>query len=131
MCFIRHTNMTETLLPQLEDPEAREAVAEALMALFARWGLHEVNQAQLLGLTSVYELKRKIVAAGTNTMERAGYLLAVDRALLKLFPTQPGKRDRWIFTGNARLSGLTPLAVMLEKGVPGFILIKKLVESGG
>jgi hypothetical protein len=123
--------MTETLLPQLEDPEAREAVAEALMALFARWGLHEVNQAQLLGLSTVYQLKRKIVDAGSDTMERAGYLLAVDRALLKQFPSRPGKRDRWIFTGNVRLGGLTPLAVMLEKGVPGMILIKKLVESGG
>jgi hypothetical protein len=123
--------MTDTLLPQLEDPEAREAVAEALMALFTRWGLHEVNQAQLLGLASVYELKRKIVTADSNTMERAGYLLAVDRALLKQFPLQSGKRDRWIFTGNARLGGLTPFAVMLEKGVPGIVLIKNLVESGG
>lgn len=122
--------MAETLLPQLEDPEARKAVAEALMVLFARWGLHEVNQAQLLDLPSVYELKRKIVDAGSDTMERAGYLLAVDRALLKQFPSQPGKRDRWIFSGNAQLGGLTPLAVMLEKGVPGIILIKKLVESG-
>ena len=123
--------MTETLLPQLEDPEAREAVAEALMALLVRWDLHEVNQAHLLGLSTVYDLKRKIVAARFETMERAGYLLAIDRALLQRFPSQPGMRDRWIFTGNARLDGLTPLAVMLEKGVPGMIVIKKLLESGG
>lgn len=129
--YIRTQLMTDTLLPQLEDPEAREAVAEALMALFARWDLHEVNQAQLLGLSSVYELKRKMVEASSDTMERAGYLLAVDRALLKQFPAQPGKRDRWIFTRNAKLGGLTPLAVMLEQGVPGIILVKELVELKG
>lgn len=123
--------MPQTLLPQLEDPEARKAVAEAVMALLARWGLHEVNQARLLGLPTVFELKRKIVDADSQTMERIGYLLAIDRALLKRFPYEPGKRDRWVFTANEHLDGLTPLSLMLEKQVKGLIVVRALAESGG
>ena len=121
--------MKKTLLPQLEDSEAREAVAEALIALFARWDLHEVNQAQLLDLSSMLDLKQKLLQADSNTMERAGYLLAIDRALLKRYPSEPEKRDKWVFTANDNLDGLTPLAVMLEKGVPGIEVIKVLAES--
>ncbi|WP_455212427.1 hypothetical protein [Kaarinaea lacus] len=121
--------MNKTLLPQLEDPEAREAVAEAVMALFARWDLHEVNQAQLLSISSIIGFRKKILQADSNTMERAGYLLAIDRALLKRFPSQMEKRDRWVFTPNKNLDGLTPLSVMLDNGVPGMEVIKMLAES--
>jgi hypothetical protein len=123
--------VAETLLPQLKDPEAREAVADAVMALLNRWGLHEVNQARLLGLTSIVDCKRKIAAADSTSMERAGYLLAIERALLKRFPGQAHKHDEWIFLRHDRLAGLAPLSIMLEKGVPGMILVKKLAESGG
>ena len=123
--------MQDTLLPQLEDPEARKAVAEAVLALFNRWNLHEVNQARLLGIPTVIELKRKIVDADTDTMERIGYLLAIDRALLKHYPLESRERDRWIFTANEHLHGLTPLSVMLEKGIAGLVVVKALIVSGG
>jgi hypothetical protein len=123
--------MTDTLLPQLEEPEAREAVADAVLALLTRWGLHEVNQARLLALNSVIECKRKIAAGESTTMERAGYLFAIERALLKRFPSQAQKRNEWIFLRNERLAGLAPLSIMLEKGVPGMILVKKIAETGG
>lgn len=123
--------MADTLLPQLEDPEAREAVADAVLALLIRWGLHEVNQARLLDLNSVVECKREIMAADSTTMERAGYLLAIERALLKRFPAQVQKRDEWIFMRHERLADLSPISIMLEKGMSGMILVKKLAESGG
>ena len=123
--------MQDTLLPQLEDPEARKAVAEAVLALFDRWDLHEVNQARLLGLPTVIGLKRKILDADSDTMERIGYLLAIDRALLKHYPLEPSKRDSWIFTTNEHLDGMTPLSVMLKEEVPGMVVIKALAESGG
>ena len=122
--------MDKSLLPELQDPQAREAVAEALLALFARWQLHEVNQAQLLGLSSVVDFKQKILLANADTMTRAGYLLAIDRALLKHFPHQSAKRDRWVFSANEQLDGLTPLSIMLEKALPGLAVIKALAESG-
>jgi len=122
--------MVESLIPQLDSTEAREAVAQAVIALFARWQLHEVNQAQLLGLSSGFNLKSKITEGDTNTMERVGCLLAIDRALKKHFPSQPATRDRWIFTGNSQLNGVTPLSVMLDKGLPGIVLVKELAQLG-
>lgn len=121
--------MKETLLPELTDPEARTAVAEALGALFQRWGIHEVNQAQLLALTSVMDLKGKILEANSVTMERAGHILAIDRALRKRYPYQSMQRDQWIFTTNEKLDHLTPLSVMLKKGLPGIKVIRELVET--
>jgi len=121
--------MKKTLLPELQEPEARAAVAEALMGLFERWQLHEVNQAQLLGLTSVLDLKRKIIDANTETMERAGHLLAIDRALRQRFMAQPERRDRWIFTANDFLTGLTPISIMLEDGLKGIMSIRGMAES--
>jgi hypothetical protein len=100
------------------------------LALLVRWGLHEVNQARLLGLSSLLECKRKIMAGDFATMERAGYLLAIDRALLKRFPGRAEKRDTWILVRQERLFGLSPLSIMLEKGVPGMTLVKEFVESG-
>ena len=123
--------MPDTLLPQLEESEAREAVAEAVMAIFSRWGLHEVNQARLLGLSNVLKIREKFREADQDILERAGYLLAIDRGLLKRYPLEPSKRDRWVFTANDNLDGLTPLAVMLEKGTRGIAVIKALVESRG
>ena len=121
--------MSDTLLPQLKEPDARDAVAEAVMALFARWGLHEVNQAQLLSLSSVSKFKHKIRQANTDTMVRLGNLLAIDRALFKRFPADSGRRDQWIFTANENLEGLTPLAVMLDKGLAGIEVVRGLAEA--
>jgi myo-inositol catabolism protein IolC len=121
--------VNKTLLPELQDPEARIAVAEALLALFERWQLHEVNQAQLLGLNSVKGLKQKIVQAETETMERAGYLLAIDRALRQRTAAQAEREKNWIFTPNDYLSGLTPLSIMLEDGLQGIMSIRDMAES--
>lgn len=123
--------MVETLLPQLEDPEAREAVADAVLALLARWGLHEINQSRLLGLSSVIEIKQKLLAGDSDTIKRAAYLLAIGRALLHRYPSQTQKQDGWIFMGNEHLGGLSPLSIMLKKGIPGIIVIKRLAESEG
>ena len=121
--------MSKSLLPELQDPEARIAVAEALLALFERWRLHEVNQAQLLGLKSVKGLKQKIVQAETETMERAGHLLAIDRALRQRTAGQVEREQNWIIIPNDYLSGLTPLSIMLEDGLKGIMSIRDMAES--
>ena len=44
--------MSETLLPELNDPEALKALAEVVAALLDQWRVHEVNQAALLKVTN-------------------------------------------------------------------------------
>ncbi|WP_455208028.1 hypothetical protein [Kaarinaea lacus] len=121
--------MTETLLPQLQDPEARQAVVEAVLALFDRWHLHEVNQARLLGVASVSDLKQNKLPADTSgVLRNIGHLLAIDRALSKYFPYEPTARDQWVFVPQKKLADETPLTVMLEQGEEGIRKVRELLE---
>jgi hypothetical protein len=122
--------MRETLLSQLEEPEARAAVADVLIAIFLRWGLHEVNQAALLNIVTLADLiNKKLRDAPRETMERAGHLLAIERALHKRFPFQPRRRETWVMTPNTRLQHTTPLWVMLKNGLPGIQRVRELAED--
>ena len=120
----------ETLVPELKDPETRKALAEVIIAQFERWKLHEVNQAMLLGLSEVTELRQgKPLPDDQAVLEHVGHLLAIDRALLKLYPYQPERRARWISSPQPRLGGRTPLEAMLGGGIQGIKEVRAAVES--
>jgi hypothetical protein len=120
-----------TLLPEIHGPEARHALAEVLVAQFDRWDVHAVNQAALLALPDKTALQPgEPLPDDAVVMERAGHLLAIDRALLKRYPYQPERRDHWITHPNAKLDGKTPLELMLEGGVPAIREVRVLAESG-
>ena len=122
--------MAETLLPQIQSPEARIAVIEAVLALFARWRLHDINQAQLLGVEDIAILKnQKTGKVASAVLTRAGNLLAIDRALNRYYAYQPRVCDQWISSPQEQLTGATPLAVMLKDGNRGIRKIRDLVES--
>lgn len=122
--------MKETLLPQLEEGDARESVLEAVFALFDRWQLHELNQARLLGVSRIADLKQNIWPTNsTEVLINIGHLMAIDRALLKYFPYEPTSRDLWILVPKKELADETPLTVMLEQGTDGIRKIRELAES--
>ena len=122
--------MPETRLHELQDPEARQAVIEAVFDLFKRWELHPVNQAELLGISDMTDLKQGGAARDDPlAFECMGHLLAIDRALLKRFPYQTTSRDRWVWQERAQLQGETPMAFMLQQGLDGIKRIRQLLES--
>lgn len=122
--------MTETLLPQLEEAEARESVLEAVFALFDRWELHELNQARLLGVSQIADLKQnKWPANSADVLRNIGHLLAIDRALMKYFPYEPTSRDLWILVPKKEFADETPLAIMLEDSLAGILKVRELAES--
>ena len=121
--------MNETLIPELNEPEALKALTEVITALLNRWGLHEVNQAALLNVTDMSRFKLgEPLPKDQAVLERTGYLLAIDRALKTLHPYTPRSRDRWISTPQAKFDGRSPLQVMLAEGIEGIKEIRRNVE---
>ena len=121
--------MQKTWLPEVKDEETRRALAVAVLALFASWQLHEVNQAALLGLHDVSGLHQGEPLPGdTDILERAGHLLAIGRALRKAYPQQLAQRTHWISSPHTKLFGATPLQYMLAGDVDTIRQIRALAE---
>jgi hypothetical protein len=107
--------MGQTYLSGVHTEEGRRALAEVLLALFRRWEIEESDQAGLLGLGEVASLwKGAALPNETEVLERAGLLLAIDRALQQQFADQPEMAERWITQPNIWLQGRPPLKKMLE-----------------
>lgn len=121
--------MPETWLHLLEDPVSRQVVIDAISALFKRWQLHPVNQAELLGLSDMSDLEQYILSSKDPLVfERIGHLLAIDRDLLQRFPYQASKRDQWIWQSLPQLHDQSPMAFMLREGIDGMKLIRHMLE---
>lgn len=121
--------MQKTWLPEVKDEETRLALAVTVLALFASWQLHEVNQAALLGIKDVKSLHAGApLPEDTEVLERAGHLLAIGRALRKAFPKQLSQRTQWISSPHEKLFGATPLQYMLAGDVETIRQIRELAE---
>jgi hypothetical protein len=122
--------MPKTLVPELTDPESRKALAEAVTAVLRRWGLTPTDQSTLLGLKQPRELEpEEALPEDPALMERVGHLLAIERALRRLYPYQERQRDRWITTPEPRLARKAPLEAMLARGIEGIRTVRELLES--
>ena len=121
--------MQKTWLPEVKDEKTRLALAAAIMALFASWQLHEVNQAELLGMQDISGLRTgEPLPQDDEVLERTGHLLAIGRALRNAFPEQLDQRTHWISSPNNHLFGATPLQYMLAGDVDTIRKIRALAE---
>jgi len=121
--------MPETWLSELQDPVSRQVVIDAVCALFKRWQLHPVNQAELLGLVDMSDLDlARLPTDDAFIFERIGHLLAIDRALFKRYPYQATIRDRWVWQSQQQLHDQTPMAFMLQEGIEGIKQVRHFLE---
>jgi hypothetical protein len=121
--------MTRTLLPEIQSPEARQALAEAVLAVLDGWGVHPVKQAELLGLSDLAPLSLgQPLPADPGVLERAGHLLGIERGLKRRYPDDPASRHAWLMLPVAELGGQPPLRVMLD-GVEGIRRVRSLLDS--
>lgn len=121
--------MAETYLSGLHSVEARRALAEVLLALFRQWGIHELNQAELLGMEEVKSLwQGEALPNRMSVLERAGLLLAIDRMLKQQFEEDPQMRDRWVEFPNMAFGGSSPLQRMLG-GIEGIREVYELLKQ--
>lgn len=120
----------ETLVPALRDLESRKALMEAILAQFERWGVHRYNQPVLLGMDEMSVLRQgNPLPDDVAVLERVGHLLAIDRALLKLYPDSPITRDRWISSPQPQLGGKSALELMLLGGLQAIKDVRVMLES--
>jgi hypothetical protein len=119
--------MTRTLLPELHGAETRLALAEAVLAVLAEWGIYPAKQTELLGLAAPLDPAQPL-PDDPAVLERAGHLLAIERALKRLHPDDPAARHAWLMFPAEALGGRPPLRVMLD-GMAGIERVRALLEA--
>jgi hypothetical protein len=121
--------MPETFVPEMTSRESREALAAAVTATLDRWGLPLTKQAALLGLPDVTSIRDgRPLPEEFDVLARAGHLLAIDRALQKIYGTNAVQRDVWLMYSYPELGGQSPLALMLT-GLEGIKSVRKFLET--
>lgn len=121
--------MTRTLLPEVHSAETRLALAEAVLAVLGGWGVAPAKQAALLGLADTTPLHQgQPLPANPATLERAGHLLGIERALKRRYPGDAAGAHAWLMLPVEELGGQPPLRVMLD-GVDGIKRVRSLLEA--
>lgn len=119
----------------LESPEARRKLASMLMTLFEHWELDQRSQLNLLGLSeesrsalSKYRKGESPLPKSRDMLDRAGYLLAIHKALRILYPKNPEIRYSWVNRHNKAFDNFTPLEVMQTQGVLGTARVARYLD---
>lgn len=117
-------------MPPLTHDE-RLALARTVMAVLEDWGLQARDQIRLLALppdTKPRQLRRY----GNDTplpdeppvQERVDHLLGIAEALRTSYPHSRQGGAMWLNRVNYRFDDRTPLAAMLEDGIPGILAVR-------
>lgn len=113
---------------------SRIALAKMIIRLFQLWNLTTTEQLNLLGLSpksrsllSKYG-KGEALPATRDVLDRVGYLLAIHKALMLLFPENEDLFRSWIKRRNTAFGGATPLEVILEQGIVGMARVSRYLD---
>lgn len=122
----------------LSDLDVRRRLSPAAIEGFLRmmelWHIRDIDARQLLGglSTGSYHAFKKQTASrvlAQDTLTRVSLLIGIFKALNILF-SEP-LADRWMTLPNTNpiFRGSTPLAYMLQQGLPGMLEIRRLLDS--
>jgi len=121
----------------LTDRAARERLSgPALRAFFnimGRWQVRDEDARGLLGGVTngpYYELKRRPDRVlDVDRLTRVSLLVGIFKALNVLY--SEALADRWIHLPNTNrlFGGVTPLAYMLQGGLPAILNVRRLVDA--
>ena len=109
------------------------AALKAFFRLAARWKLRDEDARALLGGVSngpFYEMKRSPDRLlDTDRLTRISYLIGIFKALGVLY-SEP-LADAWIRRPNTNpvFGGLTPLAYMIQGGLPAMQSVRRLLDA--
>lgn len=119
----------------LANPVVRHDLARVVAALLEKWRLPTEAQLALLGLSPEsrkllpqFRRGERALPNTRDTLDRAGYLLGIHKALRLLFPEDETLRYGWVRRRNRMLGGQEPLQVMLDEGLVGLARIARFVD---
>jgi hypothetical protein len=120
---------------ELASSENREKLAQLMARLFEHWQLDTASQLNLLGLSensrallSKYRTGTAALPATRDTLDRAGWLLAIHKALRLLYPRNPALRYGWVHAPNRAFENFTPLEIMKQRGLIGIAIVARYLD---
>lgn len=110
------------------------AAVKGFLGTMEKWGLRDPDARQLLGgmsTGSFYALKKepKTRTLDQDTLTRISLLLGIFKALNILY--SPKLADAWMTLPNTNpmFRGLTPLAYIVQRGQPGMVHVRQLLDA--
>ena len=124
--------------PNLSDPATRARLSRSAVKGFLRimekWGIKDPDARQLLGgmsSGSYYALKKAVAprALDQDTLTRISLLIGIFKALNILY--SKSLADAWITLPNRNpmFRGSSPVAYMIERGQPGMVAVRQLLDA--
>jgi hypothetical protein len=126
--------------PDLSQPSTRQrltpAAVRGFLRIMDRWGIKDPEARQLLGgisSGSYYTWKKTTRGSGRvldqDTLTRISLLLGIFKALNILYSARLA--DAWITLPNRNpmFRGQSPLAYMIERGQPGMLHLRQLLDA--
>ena len=124
-------------LVDLGSRAARERLSPAALKAFfnimSRWKVRDEDARALLGGVTngpFYEMKRNPDRTlDTDRLTRVSYLVGIFKALNILYGEKLA--DEWVRLANANrlFSGLSPLAYMVQGGIPAIQSVRRLLDA--
>ncbi len=122
----------------LSNPEVRRRLSPAAIEGFLRimdlWNVRDADARQLLGGLSTgsfhaFKKQEKQRTLAHDTLTRVSLLIGIFKALNILY-SEP-LADAWITLPNRNpvFRGATPLAYILQQGLPGMLEVRRLLDS--
>jgi Protein of unknown function (DUF2384) len=110
------------------------AAVKGFLSIVEKWGLRDPDARELLGgisSGSYYAWKKdpKRRVLDFDTLTRISMLIGIFKALNILYSRKLA--DAWITLPNTNpmFRGLTPLAYMIQRGQPGMLNVRQLLDS--
>ncbi len=111
--------------------EDRAMLARSTINLLDQWGIGSGDQIKILALppeTRIRALRRyqdnTPLPDDEDVMERVEFLLAIAEALRTTFPTNQHMGAQWMNSPHRRFRRRTPVATIIEDGMPGLISVR-------
>lgn len=130
-----HARHPEEILPSLEEAQNRQKLAKMLIRLFKHWHIDTATQLNLLGMSETSRAVLSKYASGEtpihnnrDSLDRAGWLLAIHKALRLLYPYNEQLRYSWIMRRNEAFNNMRPIEMMKEQGLIGIAKVARYLD---